>query len=147
MVRFIQHGVLPMLRALRAQQRTRSEALNSREEMIKAGRFFPAAQQIAKRLVTEDMAEPVARLPEQLLTMGQKEKPGTTAGEGVAREIKGSNQGLASSGRIADKVTEEPSVDPFRLQPVERGLLVRMRPQIEEDRRTNVCVPDRKSVV
>jgi hypothetical protein len=68
-----------MLRALRLQQRARSEALNGREEVIKTGGFFPTAEQIAKRFVTENMAEPVARLPEQFLAMGQEEKPGTTA--------------------------------------------------------------------
>ena len=87
------------------------------------------------------MAKPVARLPEQFLTMGQEEEPRTTAGERLAREVKGRNQGLAGSGRSDDEVPKEPSVDPLRLQPIERGLLVRMRAQIEENRWASVRVP------
>ena len=92
--------------------------------MIRTGRFFPATGQIAKRFVTEHMAEPVARLPEQFLTMGQKEKPRAPAGEGLVREVKGRYQGLAGLRRSDDEIPEESSVDPLRLQPIERGLLV-----------------------
>jgi hypothetical protein len=37
------------------------------------GEFFPASKQISKRLVAKNMAEPVARLPQQLLAMSQEQ--------------------------------------------------------------------------
>jgi hypothetical protein len=80
------------------------------------------------------MAKPVARLPEQLLTVGKEQEPWAPAGERLAREVKGRNQGLAGSGWSDDEVAKEPSVDPLRFQTVERGLLVGMRVQIEKDR-------------
>jgi hypothetical protein len=111
--------------------------------MIKAGRFFPTTQQISKGLVSQDMPEPVARLPEQFLSMGQKKKLRTTPGERLAGKIRSCNQGLAGSSGSNDKVAEEPTVDPFGFQTVEGGLLVGMRAQIKKYRRPRIGVAGR----
>jgi hypothetical protein len=44
------------------QQRPAPEALDRCEEVIEAGRFFPTAKEVSKRLVSEYVTEPIARL-------------------------------------------------------------------------------------
>jgi hypothetical protein len=62
-VAFVDYDVFPALCAEALEQASAVEALDGREEMIESSRIATAGQELAERLVAQDMPECVARLP------------------------------------------------------------------------------------
>ena len=60
---FVDDDVFPAVCAEAIEQAPAVEALHGREEMIESSRIATAGQELAERLVPQDMSECVARLP------------------------------------------------------------------------------------
>jgi hypothetical protein len=59
---FIENNIIPVFWTLGCEQVPTPEALDRGKQMVETVRLFSAPQQVAKRLVPEDMTESVPRL-------------------------------------------------------------------------------------